>query len=138
AQAELGIIPAEAAAAIERAGPAGSIDLAELRRQTRVVGYPILPLLEQVRASWPEAGRHLHWGATTQDVMDTGLALVLARALDRVEELVRTLGEALAARADEHRATVMAGRTHAQPAVPISFGGKLAVLVAELARHLQR
>src|SRR5207244_2388470 len=71
-----------------------------------------------------------------QDIMDTGLALVLTRALDRIEELVRALGDALAARADEHRATVMVGRTHAQPAVPISFGGKLAVVVAEVARHL--
>jgi 3-carboxy-cis,cis-muconate cycloisomerase len=61
AQAELKIIPADAAAAIERAASADAIDLVELRRQTRVVGYPILPLLEQVRARSPEAGRHLPW-----------------------------------------------------------------------------
>src|SRR4051812_25527645 len=85
AQAELGIVPAEAAAAIEHAATSNVVDLAELRRQTRIVGYPILPLTEQVRALSPEAGRYLHWGATTQDVMDTGLALVLARALDRID-----------------------------------------------------
>jgi 3-carboxy-cis,cis-muconate cycloisomerase len=136
AQAELGILTNEAAAAIAAEATGDKVDLGRLREQTRVVGYPILPLLEQVKAaSSPDVARYLHWGATTQDVMDTGLALTLARALDRVE---RTLGDAIASRADEHRATVMAGRTHGQHAVPISFGGKLAVWLAELERHLQR
>jgi 3-carboxy-cis,cis-muconate cycloisomerase len=59
--------------------------------------------------------------------MDTGLALTLARALDRVETLEWALGDAIASKAEERRTTVMAGRTHGQHAVPISFGGKLAV-----------
>ena len=139
AQSELGIIPADAAAAIAAEAKADKVDLALLRRQTKIVGYPILPLLEQVKAaSSPQVGRYLHWGATTQDIMDTGLALVLGRTFDRIETLERALGDAIAARADEHRATLMAGRTHAQPAVPITFGGKLAVWLAELERHLER
>jgi 3-carboxy-cis,cis-muconate cycloisomerase len=139
AQSELGIIPNEAAAAIAVEATGDKVDLGRLREQTRVVGYPILPLLEQIKtASPPEVGRYLHWGATTQDVMDTGLALTLARALDRVETLERALGDAIASRAAEHRTTVMAGRTHGQHAVPITFGGKLAVWLAELERHLQR
>ena len=138
AQAELGIIPAEAAGAIDAAAVLDRIDLALLRERTLVVGYPILPLLEQIGAASPEAGRYIHWGATTQDIMDTGLALVVSRALDRIEALVRELGDGVAARADEHRATVMPGRTHAQPAVPITFGGKLAVWLAELTRHVDR
>ncbi len=139
AQAELDIVPAAAAAAIMAEATADNVDLARLREQTRVVGYPILPLLEQIKAaSSPEVARYIHWGATTQDVMDTGLALTLARALDRVEELERELGDAIAVKADERRATVMAGRTHAQPAVPITLGGKLAVWLAELERHLHR
>lgn len=138
AQAELGIIPAEAAAAIDVAATPDRIDLARLRDRTVVVGYPILPLLEQIGHASPEAGRYVHWGATTQDIMDTGLALVLGRALDRIETLVCALGDQLAATADAHRATVMPGRTHAQPAVPITFGGKLAVWVAELTRHVER
>lgn len=138
AQAELGIVPQEAADAIA-AVTAETVDLERLRERTRVVGYPILPLLEQVRAASPEeVARYLHWGATTQDVMDTGLALVLSRALDRVESLTVQLGNAVGQRADEHRATVMVGRTHAQPAVPITFGGKLAVWLAELTRHVTR
>ena len=138
AQAELGIIPIEAAAAIDQAATTGTIELPRLRERTVVVGYPILPLLEQVADFSPAAGRHLHWGATTQDIMDTGLALVLGRVLDRTLDLVRALGDEVAGKADAHRGTVMPGRTHAQPAVPITFGGKLAVWLAELTRHTER
>jgi 3-carboxy-cis,cis-muconate cycloisomerase len=137
-QAELGIIPAAAAAAIDAATTPGRIDLAILRERTLVVGYPILPLLEQIVRASPEVGRFLHWGTTTQDVMDTGLALVLGRAFDRIETLLRELGGEVAAKADAHRGTVMPGRTHAQPAVPVTFGSKLAVWLAELTRHRQR
>jgi 3-carboxy-cis,cis-muconate cycloisomerase len=138
-QSELGIIPADAAAAITAEATVDKVDLARLHEQTRVVGYPILPLLEQIKAaSSPDVSRYVHWGATTQDVMDTGLALTLARILDRVETLERSLGDTIASRAEEHRSTVMAGRTHGQHAVPITLGGKLAVWLAELERHLQR
>ena len=137
-QADLGIIPVEAAAAINVAATSGRIELESLRERTVVVGYPILPLLEQIGHASPEAGRYIHWGATTQDIMDTGLALVLGRAFDRVEILAGGLGDELVAMADAHRATVMPGRTHAQPAVPITFGGKLAVWLAELTRHVER
>jgi 3-carboxy-cis,cis-muconate cycloisomerase len=138
AQAELGVIPAEAAREIAAAAMPEHVDLAALREQTLVVGYPILPLLDQIVQRSPAAGRYLHRGATTQDVMDTGLALVGGRALDHIEGVVRTLGDGLAGLADEHRLTVMPGRTHAQPAVPITFGGKVAVWLSELARHVER
>lgn len=137
-QAELGIIPAEAAAAIDAAATPDLVELTSLRERTLVVGYPILPLLEQIGEASPEAGRYIHWGATTQDIMDTGLALILGRVLDRIEALVGGLGAVLATGADAHRTTVMSGRTHAQPAVPITFGGKLAVWLAELTRHRER
>jgi 3-carboxy-cis,cis-muconate cycloisomerase len=137
-QAELGVIPAEAAALIEAVALPDNVDFVELRARTLVVGYPILPLLEQLGDRSPEAARHLHWGATTQDIMDTGLALLGGRAFARIEALTQGLGDELAAKAETHRATVMAGRTHAQPAVPITFGGKLAVWLAELTRHRER
>src|SRR2546427_902465 len=77
AQAELGLIPAEAAQAIVAAASVERIDLSLLRRRTRIVGYPILPLLDQLKAAaTPEVAAYLQWGATTQDIMDTGLALV--------------------------------------------------------------
>ena len=138
AQADLGVIPAHAADEIEAAAQPGEIDLAALRVRTTVVGYPILPILEQIGEASPGAARYVHWGATTQDIMDTGLALVLGRALDRIEALSQALGDEIATKADAHRASVMPGRTHAQPAVPITFGGKLAVWLAELARDVER
>jgi 3-carboxy-cis,cis-muconate cycloisomerase len=137
-QAALGLLPAEAAAAIERAAVPESVDLQALRSRTLVVGYPILPLLEQIGDRSPDAARYVHWGATTQDIMDTGLALLGGRAFDRIDVLARALGDEISARAIAHRSTVMPGRTHAQPAVPITFGGKLAVWLAELTRHLER
>jgi len=137
-QAELGVIPPEALAAIEAVAVPETIDLRQLRARTLVVGYPILPLLEQVGERSPTAARYVHWGATTQDIMDTGLALLGARALDRVDALAHALGEEIARKADGHRTTLMPGRTHAQPAVPITFGGKLAVFLAELGRHRER
>jgi len=137
-QAELGVIPAEAAAVIEAVAVSDNVDLAELRARTLVVGYPILPMLEQIGGRSADAARYLHWGATTQDIMDTGLAFLGGRAFDRVDALVEALGGEIAVKAEAHRATVMAGRTHAQPAVPITFGAKLAVWLAELTRHRER
>ncbi len=137
-QAELGLIPAEAATAIENVAVPENVDVRELRSRTLVVGYPILPLLEQIGNRSAQAARYVHWGATTQDVMDTALALLGGRAFDRVGALVQGLGDEVATKAEEHRATVMPGRTHAQPAVPITFGGKLAVWLAELTRHRER
>jgi len=139
AEADLGVISAEAAAAIDRAARPDAIDEDALREATRNVGYPILPLLEQVRRrAADEVGASMHWGATTQDIMDTGLVLQLRRALDRIEDLTVRLGDRIATLADEQRATVMAGRTHAQQAVPTTFGAKCAVWLAEFARHLER
>ena len=138
AQAELGIIPAQAAAAIEAVAVPEHVDLGRLRARTVLVGYPILPLLEQIGELSPDASRYVHWGATTQDIMDTGLALLGGRALDRIVALTHAIGDEVAAKAEAHRATVMPGRTHAQPAVPVAFGGKLAVWLAELTRHLER
>lgn len=138
-QADLGTIPAEAAEQIEREATAEKVNLARLREQTRVVGYPILPLLEQVIAASPtEVGKYLHWGATTQDIMDSGLVLQAKRALARIEVLLVSLGDALADKALMHRDTVVAGRTHGQQAVPTTLGSKVAVWLAETQRHLER
>src|SRR5713226_6857536 len=99
-QAELGIIPRESAEAITQAAVARSIDIGKLHEKTRVVGYPILPLIEQVAEQSPEeVGHYIHWGATTQDIMDTALALQLKLGLDRATDLVRSLGNAVAATA---------------------------------------
>jgi 3-carboxy-cis,cis-muconate cycloisomerase len=138
-QAELGIIPHDAAAEITRQAVVERVDFDRLRASTFRVGYPILPLIEQIAAGSPAfVADYLHWGTTTQDVMDTGLVLQIRRALNRVEELTIALGCGLEALSRRHIATVMPARTHAQQAVPTTLGVKLAVWLDELGRHLAR
>jgi 3-carboxy-cis,cis-muconate cycloisomerase len=138
-QGELGIIPAEAAAAIVAEASVDKVDPARLHEDTRRVGYPILPLLEQLaQGSSPEVGAYIHWGATTQDIMDTGLVLQITRGLRRVEELELALVDRLADAAAAYRSVPMPARTHAQQAVPTTFGLKLAVWTDELNRHGER
>ena len=142
-QARLGIIPVEAASAITKAAAAiaetpRSLDLARLKRETETVGYPILPLVRQLADRAGEAGRWLHWGATTQDIMDTAVALQIRAGLDLIEaDLAATRGH-LADLARRHRDTPMAGRTHLQHALPITFGYKAAIWLSALDRHAAR
>jgi 3-carboxy-cis,cis-muconate cycloisomerase len=139
AQADCGLIEREDAANIARA--AESLDLDEDRfwREARVVGYPILPLVEELVRALPEGAEdRVHFGATTQDIMDTGLILQTRAAVDRLETLICHLGAALRERVERYAATPMAGRTHAQQAVPTTFGAKLATFLDELTRHLER
>jgi len=140
AQAELGILTAQEAEQIAgAAADPATVDLEALWRESRNVGYPIFPLVRQLTGALPEgaAGR-VHYGATTQDIMDSGLALQLAQATDRLTRLCSDFGDALVPHMEAHRQTTMAGRTHAQHAVPTTFGAKLAGYVAELARHRER
>ena len=138
-QASLGILAAEDARAIDEAAVPANVDPVELWVETRNVGYPILPLIRMLVRRLPEqAGGRLHYGATTQDIMDTALALQLREALFRLEGLVSCLGAAVAVHVERHGTTVMAGRTHAQQAVPTTFGAVMATYLSELARHRQR
>lgn len=138
-QARLGIIPEAAAAEITRQANAEWIDLDALRQSMNLVGYPIVGLVKQLAGLCAgEAGRYVHWGATTQDIMDTGNVLQLRAALALLERDLGRLVEILAGLAHHHRDTVMAGRTHGQHALPITFGFKVAVWVDELQRHVER
>ena len=138
AQAEHGVIPASAAEAIRRELAAVDINHEQLEQGTRLVGYPILPLLQQLGRTHPDVAAWLHFGATTQDIMDTALILLLRDACTDIITAGVTLGDNLAAHAETHRATAMAGRTHGQQAVPISFGMKVAGWLEEVARSLVR
>ncbi|MEV0825367.1 class-II fumarase/aspartase family protein [Nonomuraea rubra] len=139
AQAEAGVIEPGDAAAIAAACVPANIDLPRLWAEAVNVGYPILPLVRMISAALPEGpnGR-VHYGATTQDIMDTGLALQLGEALDRLSELLGAFGDAVAGLVAGHAGTVVAARTHAQQAVPTTFGAKLAVLLAEVTRQRER
>ena len=138
AEARVGVIPVAAAEAITEHCDADLLDRDRLRAGTETVGYPVLPVVRQLAEQCGEGGEHLHWGATTQDVMDTatvlqcadGLTLLVA-ALDRLRAGLRRL-------AGEHMDTLTAGRTHLQHAVPITFGYRAAVWLSALDRHADR
>jgi 3-carboxy-cis,cis-muconate cycloisomerase len=139
AQARLGIVPPEAAAAISRAAdPPPRLDLARLKAETENVGYPILPLVRQLAEASGAAGRWLHWGATTQDIMDTAAVLQIREGLRLIEDDLAGARRHLAELARRHRDTPLAGRTHLQHALPITFGYKAAVWLAALDRHADR
>src|SRR5215510_5293729 len=91
AEARCGVIPAEAAEEIARCTDVNALDFELLRQETDVVGYPILPLVHQMVKQCGEAGRYVHWGATTQDIMDTAVVLQLREGLKIVEEDIAAL-----------------------------------------------
>ncbi|HVH82087.1 MAG TPA: lyase family protein, partial [Stellaceae bacterium] len=143
AQTRLGIVPKEAAEAISRAAAAvlggrEPLDLARLKRETENVGFPILPLVRQLAALAGEAGRYLHWGATTQDIIDSAVVLQIRDGLALIEADLNTLRTHLAALAKKHRNTPMPGRTFFQQALPITFGYKAAVWLSSFDRHAER
>ncbi len=138
AEGRVGVIPAEAARAIKERARRDAIDLARLKTETDLVGYPIVGLVHQLAGQCGDAGRYLHWGATTQDIMDTATVLQVRDALALVEADLAALKAALAALAQKHRNTVMAGRTHLQHALPVTFGYKAAVWLGMVERHLER
>lgn len=139
AQARLGIIPDHAASAISAVAQVERVDFKRLAERTEIVGYPILPLVEQL-SDWPPdgLGQYCHWGATTQDIMDTADVLQLRDALALVDQELAAIGAALATLADKHAETPMAGRTHLQHALPISFGYKCATWLSAIDRHRAR
>lgn len=139
AQAGLGLIPAAAGREISDQAQPDMLDLERLKRETEIVGYPILPLVRQLAAACGgEAGGYVHWGATTQDIMDSALVLQLRAALDLVAAELAAVSLALETLARRHRDTPMAGRTHLQQALPITFGYKAAVWRAPIERHRER
>ena len=138
AQARCGVIPYEAALSIAQASRFELLDWERLKSETEVVGYPILPLVHQMVAMCGEAGRYVHWGATTQDIMDCALILQLREAIHLLEIDLSAAREVLQVLARKHRDTVMAGRTHLQQALPITFGLKAAVWLGMLDRQQQR
>jgi adenylosuccinate lyase len=135
AWAELGRIPPEEAAAVrERAG----FTVEAVLERERVTRHDIAAFVDVVAASVGPEGRWVHFGLTSSDVLDTGLALQLRAAADLLLARVERLLAVVRRRALEHRDTVMVGRSHGVHAEPISFGLKLAVWAFELDRDRER
>lgn len=130
AEARTGVIPQAAAAAITDAARAEGFDPAELARESLRAGTLSIPLVkaltDRVRAADAEASRFVHWGATSQDVADTAIVLLLRRAATVLSADHTRLQQSLRRLSNEHSATVMLGRTLLQPAPPVTFGLKAA------------
>jgi 3-carboxy-cis,cis-muconate cycloisomerase len=142
AEAKHGVIPEAAAAAIAARCRAEHFDGEALARAAAAAGNLAIPLVQQLTAlverDDPQAARYVHWGATSQDAIDSGLVLQLRRALDSIDaELVR-LQDALASLARAHRSTPIAGRTWMQHAAPTTFGLKAAGWLEATLRHRAR
>ena len=138
AEARCGVIPPEAAEAIAKHPGISALDFDLLHQETDNVGYPILPLVHQMSKQCGEAGRFVHWGATTQDIMDTAVVLQIREALQRIEHDISELRHILADLSRRYRDTPMAGRTHLQQALPVTFGYKTAIWLAMFDRHAER
>src|SRR5215510_7082452 len=136
AQARLGIIPQAACDEIGRHCNVAEFDLARIKTQTERIGYPVLPVVQQLVALCRDGlGEWCHWGATTQDITDTATVMQIREALILIERHLEGIVGALAALARKYRDTPMAGRSNLQQAVPITFGYKMATLLAAFARH---
>lgn len=138
AEAKIGIIPQEAADKIAARANVDTLDFDRFRHETEIVGYPILPLVHQLNEQCGDAGGFVHWGATTQDIMDTANVLQIRAALALVERDLKTLSKTLAELSKKYRNSAMAGRTHLQQALPCTFGYKTSIWLAQCLRHLER
>lgn len=142
AEACVGVIPKKAAPVIETQCRAELFDIEALARATVPAGNPAIPMVKALTALVAKKDAHaagyVHWGATSQDAMDTGLVLQLRSAFDLIDADVARLSDALAKIARKHRKTPMAGRTWLQQAVPLTFGLKAAGALSAVERHRAR
>jgi adenylosuccinate lyase/3-carboxy-cis,cis-muconate cycloisomerase len=137
-EAEAGVVPAEAAERIAAECRAELYDLAALRDGIAASKHPLVPAVRALAERCGEHGGWVHWGATTQDIVDTALVLQARAALAPIQRDLDRAVRAAAALARRYRETPMAGRTHGQHAVPITFGLKAATWADELARARER
>ena len=142
AEAAAGVIPRALVADIEAACRAEFYDFDALAIAIGSAGNSAIPLVKalgkRIAASNAEAERYVHMGATSQDAMDSGLVLQLRAAIDLLERDLDTLSRQLAAQAQRHAATPMAGRTWLQHATPVTLGMKIAGWLGAIDRHRQR
>ncbi|GAB4343656.1 MAG: adenylosuccinate lyase [Desulfobulbaceae bacterium] len=139
AQAELGLIPKEAAREIERRASLAHLDEEMIREGYTRSRNSLLPVIGALRsACGAEWGQYVHYGATTQDIIDTGQVLEIAQTMRILYRDLREVEGVLLDLTAKHRDTPMVGRTHGQQALPVTFGLKTAGWAAEIRRHIQR
>jgi adenylosuccinate lyase len=138
-EAELGLVPKGAAREISRRARIEDLDLGTMKRGFDRTWNPVVPLVDALRARLsPRAAGYVHWGATSKNIFDTGLALQVKDSYAVILDNVVAVTELLAGLAETHRGTVMAGRTHGQHALPVTFGFKAAVWLDEMLRAEER
>lgn len=138
-QARLGIIPQNAADEIIAKAKFENLDMDRYRERVSQVFYPILPLVEGLVAACDDGlGEYCHWGTTTQDIMDSAYSMQVREALEIIDADLVAIAGLLAKLAREHRDTVMAGRSHLQQALPVTFGYKVAGWLSGIERSRQR
>ncbi|MEE6280620.1 adenylosuccinate lyase [Georgenia sunbinii] len=138
AEAALGIIPQAAADAITAAARADELDLDAVAEAGARTMHSLNATIGALQTAAGPAGEWVHYGVTTQDIVDTGTVLQVREGLDIIERDTRAVAAALKALATTHRDTAMVGRTHAVHALPTTFGFKVAVWLDELIRHVER
>ena len=137
-QAELGIIPTDAATAINDKARSENMDWQAWTEGVANSGVPTIPMVKQIVAAVGELGQWAHYGATTQDIMDTAVVLQVQAALAIVSRDLAAIEAALVALAREHKDTAMVGRSQLQQALPITFGLKAAGWLSSIRRHQER
>lgn len=138
-QAELGIIPRAAAREIAARAKVGNVDLEAIAAEIRRIKHPLVPALKAVEKLCADGhGEYIHYGPTTQDVLDTGVVLQIRDAHAIYLREMKAIGRALYRLAEAHKATPMAGRSHGVQALPITFGHKAAIWLSEAGRNYQR
>ncbi|MDD1979606.1 MULTISPECIES: adenylosuccinate lyase [Pseudomonas] len=138
-QAEMGVIPQQAAQEIARVAEVGRFDLEALGRESMETGHILVPTIRALaRACSGGWGEYVHYGVTTQDILDTGLILQIKQAWSRALSRLHAIRKQLLALALRYQHTPMVARTHGQQALPTTFGYKVAVWVDEIDRHLAR
>jgi 3-carboxy-cis,cis-muconate cycloisomerase len=138
AEADAGLVPVAAAQTIRRVAKAENFDLEKIGAGIEEGRHFLMPAIRGLTQAAGDAGKYVHWGTTTQDITDTGMVLQCRAAVDVLLANVRDLIGMLIPIAREYRSVAMAGRTHWQHAVPITFGMKVALWIDELNRSVER
>lgn len=138
-QAELNIIPKEAAEEITRKAKVENLDIDEIEEGIDTIGHSLVPTLRNLQKVCDKNyGEYIHLGATTQDIIDTGFMMAIKRGFLVIYQDLRDVEEAVLHLTDQYADTIMAGRTHSQQAIPITFGYKTAVWASEIRRDIER
>jgi adenylosuccinate lyase len=138
ARGQVGDIPKEAAEEIERRASTKYVSIQKIHEVENVTQHEVMALVDVLADVTGKSGAYVHLGATSADILDTGLALQMKGGLTIVQEKLDSLEQVLLRLTKQYRGTLMIGRTHGQHALPMTLGLKFAVWLREISRYVQR